>query len=174
LFDENKEDEIITAKVLKQTANKDMKIIQPMLNAIRNNDFAAMYKYEDIMINLDELMMNHKRNTQYEGKVKAAMKERQNTIAYKQQEMIQSLSMDVATIGIFDSLSSNEIVKATKKVIEDAPTGTDGNAHKAQLIPLLIEMNEKAKEKKKQMDTLNRVLPLLNLRERALRQKKHP
>lgn len=48
-----------------------MKIIQPMLKAIRNNDFTAMYKYEDIMINLDELMMNHKKNTQYEGKVQA-------------------------------------------------------------------------------------------------------
>ncbi|MGN7324160.1 hypothetical protein ACTHPT_10900 [Bacillus altitudinis] len=46
----------------------------------RNNDFAAMYEYDDIMINLDELMMNHKRNTQYEGGVKDAMKKRQNKL----------------------------------------------------------------------------------------------
>ena len=49
-----------------------MKIIQPMLKPIRNNDFAAMYKYEGIMINLNELMMNHKKNTQYESKIKNA------------------------------------------------------------------------------------------------------
>lgn len=42
-----------------------MKIIRPMLNAIRKNDFRAMYKCEDIMINLDELMQSHKQNTEY-------------------------------------------------------------------------------------------------------------
>ena len=47
-----------------------MRIIQPMLNAIRKNDLKAMYKYEDIMINLDDLMINHKQNTEYEGKSK--------------------------------------------------------------------------------------------------------
>lgn len=98
LFDENNEDEVITSKVLKQTAKKDMKIILPMLNAIRNNDFAAMHKYEDIMINLDELMMNHKRNTQYEGRVKAAMKERIESIEYKRQDMIESLALDVIAL----------------------------------------------------------------------------
>lgn len=174
LFDENNEHEIITEKVLKQTAKKDMKIIQPMLNAIRNNDFAAMYKYEDIMINLDELMMNHKRNTQYEGKVKAAMSERQNTMAYKQQEMIESLSMEVAAIGIFDSLSSNEILKATKKMVEDTPIEINENTLKAQLISFLIKTNEKAREKEKFLSSTKKVLLLLDLHERALKQRKHP
>ena len=58
-----------------------MKIIQPMLNAIRNNDFAAMYKYEDIMINLDELMQSHKQSTEYEGRVKEAMDPRRTGAA---------------------------------------------------------------------------------------------
>lgn len=174
LFDESNEDEIITSKVLKQTAKKDMKIIQPMLNAIRNNDFAAMYKYEDIMINLDELMMNHKRNMQYEGKVKAAMKERQNTLAYKQQEMIESLSMEVASIGIFDSLSFINIVKCTKEIVANAPNDTDQNLLKAELIKNLIKQNEKEKEKEKYDFNFNKVLLLLDLRKKSLEQKKHP
>ena len=41
-------------------------------------------------------------------------------------------------------------------------------------IPDLIELNQKVKEKKKQADTSNRVLPLLDIREQALKQKKHP
>lgn len=174
LFDESNEDEIITSKVLKQTAKRDMKIIQPMLNAIRNNDFAAMYRYEDIMINLDELMMNHKRETQYEGKVKAAMKERQNTIAYKQQEMIESLSMEVAAIGIFDSLSSSDILKATRKIIANLPTDITSNNVKASLIEYLMKLNEQMKEKKEQKSSSNLVLPMLSLREQALKQSKHP
>ncbi|TKI46657.1 ATP-binding protein [Lysinibacillus tabacifolii] len=173
LFDEGNRDEIIVSKVLKQTANKDMKIIQPMLNAIRNNDFAAMYKYEDIMINLDELMMNHKRDTLYEGKLKAAMKERQNTLAYKQQEMIESLSMEVAAIGIFDSLSSNEILKSTEKIVKTATINMDESTLKVQLISFLIEMNDKKKEKKICIST-KKILPLLDLRNQAIRRNNHP
>ncbi|WP_062197415.1 ATP-binding protein [Massilibacterium senegalense] len=174
LFDESNEDEVITSKVLKQTAKKDMKIIQPMLNAIRNNDFAAMYKYEDIMINLDELMMNHKRNTQYEGKVKAAMKERQNTLVYRQQEMIESLSMEVAAIGIFESLSSNEIIIATQKIVEQFPSDTDSNSIKSKLIPYLIKVNDQKKEKRELKGNSLLTLPLLDLRNQALKQNKHP
>lgn len=60
LYDESNEEERLNVRVLKKTAKEDMKIIQPMLNAIRKNDFRAMYQYEDIMINLDELMQSHK------------------------------------------------------------------------------------------------------------------
>ncbi len=100
LFDESNEGETITSRVLKKTAKEDMKIIQPMLNAIRKNDLKVMYKYEDIMINLDDLMINHKQNTEYEGKIKVAMKERQNTLQYKRQDTIESLSIEVASLGI--------------------------------------------------------------------------
>ncbi|EJR31167.1 hypothetical protein III_05393 [Bacillus mycoides] len=80
LFDEVNKNESITSRVLKKIAKEDMKIIQPMLNAVRKNDLKAMYRYEDIMINLDELMINHKQNNEYEGKIKEAMKELQNTL----------------------------------------------------------------------------------------------
>lgn len=132
LFDESNEEEKITPRVLKKTAKEDMKIIQPMLNAIRKNDLKAMYKYEDIMINLDELMMNHKQNTEYDGKIKEAMKERQNTLQYKRQDTIESLSVEVATLGIFDMLGTNDIKKLITKVVENKPIGTEYNSLKLE------------------------------------------
>ena len=42
LFDESNEEERLTPRVLKKTAKEDMKIIQPMLNALRKNDLNAM------------------------------------------------------------------------------------------------------------------------------------
>ncbi|MDU0287468.1 ATP-binding protein [Staphylococcus pseudintermedius] len=173
LFDEHNEDEKLTSKVIKKTAKEDMKIIQPMLKAIRNNDFAAMYKYEDIMINLDELMMSHKKSTQYEGKVRAAMKERQNTLEYKRKELIEGLSLEAASLGIFDLLSSTDILKATEKIVEDTPVDTDEIALKSQLITYLIAMNDQVKKSKKSTVTANKILPLLVLREQALKQKRH-
>lgn len=151
-----------------------MKIIQPMLNAIRKNDLRAMYKYEDIMINLDELMQSHKQNTEYEGRIKEAMKELKNTLAYKRQELIAGLSEEVAAIGIFDTLTPSDIKETTKKLVENSPIEKDYNLLKTQLISQLIELNQKVKEKKQRIVTSNKVLPLLDARERALKQKKHP
>lgn len=173
LFDEANEDEKITSRVLKKTAKEDMKIIQPMLNAIRKNDLRAMYKYEDIMINLDDLMQNHKQNTEYEGRVKAAMKERQNTLEYKRQDMIESLSEEVAAIGIFEVLSSREMQKVVEKIVKESAIDVDYNGLKLQIIQALMEMNQKAKERKGKLVPSTNLLPLIELRERALKQKKH-
>ncbi|MGJ7922802.1 hypothetical protein [Neobacillus sp. LXY-4] len=149
-----------------------MKIIQPMLNAIRNNDFAAMYKYEDIMINLDELMMNHKRNTQYEGKIKAAMKERQDSLEFKRQDMFENLVVEVTTLGIFDAISAKEISKVINKIVQTNTIELEYNALKLQVIQMLLELNQR--EKNKEVVKLNKILPLLDLRNGALKQKKHP
>lgn len=115
LFDEDNPAEIITPQVLKKTAREDMQTIQPMMTAIRTNNFADMMKYEDIMINLDEVMLNHKRNTEMTGRIQEAFKERQNTIEYKRQDMIGNLSVEVAALGIFDSLKENDIKSSHKK-----------------------------------------------------------
>ncbi|WP_240180995.1 ATP-binding protein [Staphylococcus aureus] len=173
LYDESNEDEKLTIRVLKKTAKEDMKIIQPTLNAIRKNDFRAMYKYEDIMINLDELMQSHKQNTEYEGRIKEAMKERKNTLTYKRQELIEGLSEEVAAIGIFDALTPSHIKETTKKLVENSSIETEYNLLKTQLIPNLIELNKKLNEKKVKVVPSGKVLPLLDAREKALNQKKH-
>ena len=146
LFDESNENEIITPRVLKKTAKEDMRIIQPMLNAIRKNDLKAMYKYEDIMINLDDLMINHKQNTEYEGKIKATMKERQNTLQYKRQDTIDSLSVEVASLGIFDALNASDIRKLATQVVENEPIGAGYNGLKCQVIQRAIDINQRRKQ----------------------------
>ncbi|SMD79349.1 Transposon Tn7 transposition protein TnsC [Bacillus cereus] len=174
LFDESNENEVITSRVLKKTAKEDMKIIQPMLNAIRKNDLKAMYKYEDIMINLDDLMINHKQNTEYEGKIKAAMKERQNTLQYKRQDTIESLSIEVASLGIFDALDANDIRKLITKVVENKPIDSDYNTLKLESIQQVLVLNEKKKEQKSKNSIRNvKLLPLLKSREQAIQKKKH-
>ncbi|MBG9840063.1 MULTISPECIES: ATP-binding protein [Bacillus cereus group] len=175
LFDESNEDETITSRVLKKTAKEDMKIIQPMLNAIRKNDLKAMYKYEDVMINLDELMINHKQNTEYEGKIKAAMKERQNTLQYKRQDTIESLSIEVASLGIFDALSVNTIRKLIKTIVEKQPIDIRYNDLKSEAIQLMMELNKRNKLKKEQYGVKTiEVLHLVKLRTQAMDCKKHP
>ncbi len=134
LFDEANGEERITPKVIKKTAREDMKIIQPMMNALRKNDLRAMYKYEDIMI-------NHKKNTEYEGKVKEAMTERQNTLQYRRQEITENLSYEIASLGIFDTLNPNDIRKLVSKVVDNQPIESEYNNLKLEAIQNAMAFN---------------------------------
>src|SRR5699024_2976351 len=119
LFDEDNPNETITPQVLKKTAKGDMQTIQPMMTAIRTDNWADMIKYEDIMINLDEAMLNHKRETEMEGRIREAFKERQNTIEYTRRDRIENLSVEVGSLGSFNSLKEKHIKKIVENIVED-------------------------------------------------------
>ncbi|MED4057436.1 ATP-binding protein (plasmid) [Niallia taxi] len=175
LFDEDNPNEIITPKVLKKTAKDDMQMIQPMMTAIQKNNLAEMTKYEDIMINLDEIMLNHKRNTEVTGRIQEAFRERQNTIQYKRQDTIETLSVEVAALGIFDSLKDNNIKKLVQKIVGENPLDIDFHQLKSDVIQQAIALNQQKKEQKDKPKVKNaEVLPLLTLRKRALDKKQHP
>ncbi|WP_230504568.1 ATP-binding protein [Sutcliffiella rhizosphaerae] len=175
LFDEDNQAEIITPQVLKKTAREDMQTTQPMMTAIRTNNFADMMKYEDIMINLDEVMLNHKRNTEMTGRIQEAFKERQNTIEYKRQDMIGNLSIEVAALGIFDSLKENDIKKLVQNIVEGNPLDIEFNQLKSEVIQQAIALNQQKKDQKAKVKAKNtEILPLLRLRKQALDKKQHP
>src|SRR5699024_5253382 len=126
--------EIITPQVLKKTAKEDMQTIQPMMTAIRTNNIADMMKYEDIMINLDEVMLNHKRNTEIAGRIQEAFKERQTRIEYKRQDMIENLSVEVAAGGIYHSLKEHDIRKRVQTIVKENSLDTEFNQLKSDAI----------------------------------------
>jgi hypothetical protein len=147
IFDEGNPNEIITPQVLKKTAKEDMQTIQPMMTAIRTNNLADMMKYEDIMINLDEVMLNNKRDTEITGRIQEAFRERQNTIQYKRQDTIEkNLRIEVAALGIFDRLKDNDIKKLAQKIVEEYPLDTDFHQLKSDAIQQAIALNQQRKE----------------------------
>lgn len=174
MFDDDNVNEIIDSKVLKKTAKEDMQTIQLMMKAIRTNNLKDMMKYEDIMINLDELMINHKRDTELEGKIRKGFAERQNTLDYKRRDMTESLSVEISALGIFDSLNVNDIRTLITKIVENNPINMDINLMKTDAIQQAITLNQQKKMKKEtKVKNLN-LLPLLALRTKALEKKNHP
>ncbi|WP_242223152.1 ATP-binding protein [Bacillus cereus group sp. BfR-BA-01380] len=175
LFDENNPNELITARTLKQTAQKDMQMIQPMMKAVRKNNLHDMMKYEDIMINLDEVMLNHKRDVELTGRIQEAFKERQNTIEFKRRDTIESLVVELASLGIFDGLKETDIKKLVQQIVEKQPLETDYNVLKTDALKVALALNQQKKEQKNKPKSKNAdILPLLALRQKALNQKKHP
>lgn len=175
LFDENNPNEVIIPKTLKQTAKEDMQMIQPMIKAVRNNNLADMMKYEDIMINLDDVMLNHKRSTELSGRIQEVFKERQNTLEFKRRDTIENIVVELAALGIFDSLKETDLKKLVQKIVEKQPIDTNYNALKTEAIQQAIVLNLEKKEQKNKPRSKNpNLLPLLDLRKKALEKKQHP
>lgn len=174
LFDDKNPEEIITPKVLKETAKIDLKIIQPMLTAIRKNDFKAMYKYEDLMINLDDLMINHKKTVAYEGRILKAMQERLNTLDYERKDKIEGLSVELSALGIFTALNAKELKKIVENVVEHNPSNSDYNTLKLIAIQQAMEKNQKQLDIVVKKESNNETLLLLTIRANALKHKEHP
>src|SRR5699024_8692058 len=148
LFDEGNPNEIITPQVLKKTAKEDMQTIQPMMTAIRTNNIADMMKYEDIMINVNEVMLNHKRNTEIAGRIHEASKERQKRIKYKLQDRIEDVSVGVAALGIFYSFKEIDIKKLVHKIVEENSLDTEFNQLKSDAIQQAIALNQQKTDQK--------------------------
>lgn len=174
MFDDDNVNEIIDSKVLKKTAKEDMQIIQSMMKAIRTNNLKEMMKYEDILINLDELMINHKRNTELEGNIRKGFIERQNTLDYKRRDMIENLSVEISALGIFDSLNVNDIRTLITKIVENNPVNMEFNLLKTDAIQQAITLNQQKKMKKEPRVKKLQLLPLLEIRTKALEKKNHP
>lgn len=49
-------EECLTKELLKKVYDNDLAMIKPMLNALKNNNIRDLSKYEDLVINIDELM----------------------------------------------------------------------------------------------------------------------
>ncbi|MCK1997439.1 ATP-binding protein [Psychrobacillus psychrodurans] len=174
MFDDDNVNEIIDSKVLKKTAKEDMQIIQSMMKAIRTNNLKDMMKYEDIMINLDELMINHKRDTKLEGEIRKGFTERQNTLDYKRRDITESLSVEISALGIFDSLNVNDIRTLITKIVENNPINMEFNLLKTDAIQQAIILNQQKKMKKEPRVKKLLLLPLLEIRTKALEKKNHP
>lgn len=175
LFDEENLNEVISPKTLKQTAREDMQTIQPMIKAVRNNNLADMMKYEDIIINLDAVMLNHKRSTELSGRIQEVFKERQNTLEFKRRDTIENIVIELATLGIFDSLKETDLKKLVQKIVEKQAIDTNYNALKTEAIQQAIVLNQQKKEhRNKPQSKSSSILPLLDLRKKALEKKQHP
>jgi hypothetical protein len=169
---ESKEE--ITTSILRATAKEDLYIIQPMIKALRNNDYFEIMKYEDISINLDKLMLNHRKDLELNGKVQELFKERKNTIELKRRDTVENLVMELTSIGIFDALDNIKLKRLIEKIVGKEPIDADYNAIKAIVIKQAIELNEKVKKDINKGEKQIKQDGLIDIYEKARANNEHP
>lgn len=167
--------EEITTELLRTTAKKDLKILQPMLKALQTNNMTEIMKYEDISINLEDLTINYRRDIELAGKLKESFEERKKDIELQQRNRVENLIMDLADLKIFTELNLNHFKQMTTQLVENNPINMSYEELKGLAIKKAFELNEKKRlEKEKQAFEEDKREGLLLMYEKAMQRKTHP
>lgn len=158
-------DEEITIKILRDTAQIDLKMIQPMIRALRNNNLSEIMKYEDISINLDEIESNYKRNIELSGLIEDSFKERKKTIELNRKSTIENLVMDLSDMDIFDNLTIPDMEKICRDIVEKGNVNEEYSVLKKSSIKKALIENEKIilKNNKVRSDKEGGLLTIFNI-----------
>lgn len=157
--------EKLDVNIISKTAKEDLRMIQPMIRAIRNNNMSEMIKYEDISINLEDITTNYKQDIELVGRLKESFKERNKTVELKRRNTVENLLMDLIPLNKFKALDNMTVKKLAEKIVSKLPLDEDYNVIKTEVLKAAIELNDKKKHEKarlnKNQSNDNRIL--LNL-----------
>ncbi|GAA0759000.1 ATP-binding protein [Clostridium sartagoforme] len=139
--------EELTVSIIRETANNDLQMIQPMIKALRNNNLSEIMKYEDISISLEEVSNSYHRDIELVGLIEDSFKERKRDIELKRKSIIESLIVDLIEMDIFTCLENSHIRKVCEKVVKESDVNEDYSTQKIKVLKEAMELNEKLKSR---------------------------
>lgn len=164
----------ITIDIIRETAKNDLKMISPMIKALRNNNLSEIVKYEDISINLDDIAMNYKVNIELSGLIKESFKERKKTVELRKRDAVENLILDLTAMEIFDELSLEDIKKICEKVVEKSAIDEGDSTQKLQVLKKVMELNETLKANKNRKKSFEMKEGLIDIYKAAKDRNLHP
>lgn len=139
--------EELTVSIIRETAKKDLHMIQPMIKALRNNNLAEIIKYEDISIDYEEVANIYARNIELTGIIKESFKERRKDIELQRKSTIESLIVELTEMDIFQYLELSNIRKICEKIVNGSSINEDYSNLKMEALKEAMALNEKMKLK---------------------------
>lgn len=166
--------EELTVSIVRETAKKDLHMIQPMIKALRNNNLAEIMKYEDISINYEEVTNSYARNIELTGMIKESFKERRKDIELHRRSSVESLIVELTEMDIFQYLELSDIRKICEKVVKNSSVNEDYSNLKMEALKEAMALNEKMKLKKEDKPKIKNRGSLLEIYELSRKRKIHP
>lgn len=168
-------EEKLTVKLIRDTSKNDLKLLQPMLNAIRTNNIKKIAKYDDITINYDIVSDNIFNKLDLTSKMEKLYEERKCDLEYKRKSRTESMVLELKNLKIFSNLTNYDIISLVSKEIETHPIDIGYDEIKGICIEKAIYKNNqvKVKETRKKNASSNKE-GLLKLYKNAIDSKQHP
>lgn len=164
-------EERITKQIMKQVAKDSLRLVKPMLDAIRSGIPTEIAKYEDIRpIDMDEEIEKYKASIDFQDKIRIQKKIQQQKRQKKEQSLLEEVTLQLLAMD-FEPKQVESVVKKVFKILGD---DIEKSTVLKEAVKLLIDKDNKkteTKAKKKKMDTTNENY-LVRLMQEARQKKK--
>lgn len=169
-------EEKLTVELIRETANKDLKLLQPMLHAIKSNNVREIAKFDDISIDFDAISNDIYNKLEISGRMEKIYEERKNDLELKRKNRTENLLIELKSLNIFQMLSDKDLISIVSKEVEKNPLDIGFDELKGLCIKNAMYKNDQMniKNTKKGLVNLTNKDSLLKLYDAAINNKKHP
>lgn len=147
--------EKISKKIIQQVSKDSLRLVKPMLDALKSGIPSEIAKYEDIRpIDIDEEMEKYKASVDLQEKIRIQKKVQQQ----KRQKMKQSLLEDVTLQLLSMDFDPKEIDRAVKSIFNKFGKDVEKSTVLKEAVKYLIdkdEMKSENKNRKKKVSQLS-------------------
>jgi len=157
--------ELITPSIIKQVAKDDLKLVQPMLQALKNGHLSELEKYGDIMpMDIEEYLVLHEPKVDLRATIQKKKEIQSQKRNEKTNNNLEKLITGLISLGVSVEIAEKSSVKAVKTCENDSMT---------QLMALAIKYSDEFKDKSdsKSIKGSNSDILLIKLFEKARKNK---
>ncbi|WP_417898322.1 ATP-binding protein [Bacillus haimaensis] len=146
-------DERITKQIMKQVAKDSLRLVKPMLDALRSGIPSEIAKYEDIRpIDMDEEIEKYKASIDFQDKIRIQKKLQQQKRQKKEQSLLEEVTLQLLAMDFEPKQVESTVKTVFKKLGDDIEKSTVLK----EAVKLLIDKDDKKAEtkvKKKKINT---------------------
>jgi hypothetical protein len=144
IFNEN---EKITATLIHEVAKKDLRLTNRVIQAIRNDNMDEMANYEDISIEVENIIQDKIQEAEYRERVKALSNQYKEVILQNKKNFKEILIAEVMSMRLFIYIDYDKLEKIIDKIINGNPTKLNNTLIKQKVIMAAMEEENRMVEK---------------------------
>lgn len=136
-------EQIITVKLIRNTAKKDLSLIQEMLNALRSGNKDEIRKYADIAINVEEIIQNIRASSDTKNRVEEFAKLKSRVLKETKISIRDNIITDIINIGTFPLISYDKLQEIIETSIKIIGVGENESKIKQEVLKACLEENQR-------------------------------
>jgi len=166
--------EKLTKELIKETSKKYLKLLQPMLKAIKSNIEKDIAKYDDISIDYKSISNTILYNLELSKRMEKIYEEKTVERENKRKNRLETLLIDIKTLNIFPKFSDEDLLSIISKEVDSNPLDLDYDELKGFCIKKAVYKYDNLNRDNKKRIKPQKDDSLIKLYDYAINNKQHP
>ncbi|MBD7911970.1 ATP-binding protein [Clostridium sp. Sa3CVN1] len=134
--------EKITENLIHSVAKNDLRLTNKVIDALRSNRIDEIASYEDISIEIEDILQNKMRDYEYQKRIEELSIKHKQSIASNKKNLKESVLTEIVSMGIFMLVDYKKLEKIFDQIIKKEPSPLNKLTIKQKLIIEAIKEEE--------------------------------